>query len=62
MRRRPLATATLAALVVGVTLVIVFDQPAPLTVGVLALVAFIVLGLFLVATPEFLGRDDDESG
>jgi uncharacterized membrane protein len=59
MRRRPLAVATLAALVVGVTLVIVFDQPALLTIGVLALVAFIVLGLFLVATPEFLGRDDD---
>jgi hypothetical protein len=60
MRRRPLAVATLAALVVGVTLVIVFDQPALLTIGVLALVAFIVLGLFLVATPELLGRDDDE--
>jgi hypothetical protein len=59
MRRRPLAVATLAALVVGVALVIVFDQPAPLAIGVLALVAFIVLGLFLVATPEFLGRDDD---
>ena len=55
-----LRVATVAALVVGLGLTLPFDQTLPLVAGVLALLAFIVLGVFLIANPEDLDREEDE--
>jgi uncharacterized membrane protein YkgB len=56
--RRPLVLM-LVCLVGGVLLMIGFEYTLTRVVGVLALFAFIVTGVFLIADPEFLGRDDD---
>jgi hypothetical protein len=48
-----------ASLAVGLVLMIGFEAPLTRIVGVLALFAFIVTGVFLIADPGFL--DDDES-
>jgi len=62
MRGGLLPAATLAALVAGVVLVVVVDHPAAIAVGVVALMAFIVMGVFLIAAPELLGEGDEDSG
>lgn len=49
-----LLQAALACLVLGGGLLFLFDLPATLTLGVLLLVAFIALGVFTIATPEYL--------
>ena len=59
MNRR-LERATLACFAIGVALMIVFDATVTRILGVALLLAFIVLGLFAIATPEFLGRPEDE--
>ena len=59
MSRRPLAVFMLASLAVGLVLMLVFHAPVTRIVGVLALFAFIVSGVFLIADPSFLGPDDD---
>ena len=46
----------LVCLAVGLALMVAFEQRIP---GLLALFAFIVIGVFVIADPEFLGRDDD---
>jgi hypothetical protein len=48
-----------ALLVLGVALMVPFDAPLTRIVGIACLVGFVVTGLFLVATPEFLARDED---
>ena len=48
----------LALFVIGAGLVFVFDSPAARGPGVAALFGFIVCGVFLIARPEFLGRDE----
>ena len=48
-----------ALLVLGLALMIPFEATLPLALGVACLAGFVVTGLFLVATPEFLGRDED---
>jgi hypothetical protein len=48
-----------ALLVLGVALMIPFEAPLTRIAGVACLVGFVVTGLFLVATPEFLAREDD---
>jgi hypothetical protein len=58
-RRRPLTLFMLASLAVGLVLMLVFHSPVTLTIGVLALFAFIVSGVFLIADPAFLGPDED---
>jgi putative effector of murein hydrolase LrgA (UPF0299 family) len=50
----------LACLVVGVGLNVGFQHAITRIVGMLLLFAFIVLGVFLIADPKFLGREDDE--
>jgi hypothetical protein len=50
----------LGSFVVGAVLMIGFEHPVTRVIGVLALVAFIVSGVFLVASPSFLEQDDDE--
>ena len=49
----------LTCLVVGVGLNIAFEYTLTRVVGMLLLFAFIVLGVFLIADPEFLTREDD---
>jgi hypothetical protein len=58
--RGRLVPAALACLVVGAALLVIVDQPVARAAGVIALLAFIVLGTFAVATPEYLGDGDRE--
>jgi hypothetical protein len=60
MPRPPLLVATLAALVVGLALMIPFESTLARVFGVAALFAFIVCGAFLIANPADLGASDDE--
>ena len=60
MTDRRLRVASLVALVLGVGLMIPFDHPAALAVGVVCLFAFIVLGLFGLVTPERLSDEPEE--
>ena len=46
------------SLAVGLVLMIGFEAVLTRVVGVLALFAFIVTGVFVIADPEFLDRDD----
>ncbi len=50
----------LAALVLGVLLLVPFDAWFTRLLGVLALFAFVVAGVFAIATPALL--DDDDEG
>jgi hypothetical protein len=47
-----------ALLVVGVGLMVPFEETITLALGVVCLVGFVVTGVFAVATPEFLGGDE----
>jgi uncharacterized membrane protein YkgB len=58
MKRRAVV-AMFACLVAGLVLMIGFEHAVTRVLGVLALFAFIVTGVFLIADPEFLARDDD---
>jgi hypothetical protein len=49
----------LGTLAVGLVLMIGFEAVLTRVVGVLALFAFIVGGVFLIADPAFLERDED---
>jgi hypothetical protein len=46
------------SLAVGLVLMIGFEAPLTRIVGVLALFAFIVSGVFLIADPRFLDEDE----
>ena len=46
--------------IAGVAIMVPFDSPVTLSVGVLCLIGFVVTGLFAIASPEFLGRTDDD--
>ncbi len=62
MSERRLTLAAVVAFVLGVALMIPFEHAATLTLGVLLLLAFIVLGVFALATPERLAqRPQDET-
>ncbi len=60
--RDRLLAATIAALVIGAVLNLFFDLVVTRVIGVLALLAFIVMGAFLILSPEYLGRGDDQEG
>jgi preprotein translocase subunit SecD len=49
----------LASLAVGLVLMIGFEAVLTRIVGVLALFAFIVIGVFLIADPAFLDAEED---
>jgi hypothetical protein len=55
--RRTLTVLMLACFVVGLVVMVLFEQPA----GVVALFAFIVLGVFLIADPAFLDEEREDS-
>lgn len=61
MRGR-LASATIAAFVVGSVVMLLFEGLLARLVGVLSLAAFIVCGLFLIADPEYLREDGRDEG
>ena len=52
-----LAIATASCFVLGAGLLFPFDHTATIAAGVILLFAFIVCGVFLVATPERLEDD-----
>jgi hypothetical protein len=50
--------AAVASFVVGVALMLAFESTIPRVIGMAALFAFIVCGLFVIANPDDLGRED----
>ena len=60
--RRALELATLTCLVLGVALLVPFETPVTLTLGVLFLLAFIVCGTVLLAGPGSGVRGDETDG
>ena len=60
MSKRPLLGVMLGCLVVGMGLMLVFESALSRVVGLLALFAFIVIGVFLIADPEFLGSEEED--
>jgi hypothetical protein len=50
--------AMFGCLAVGLVLMIGFEAALTRVLGVLALFAFIVIGVFLIADPELLDSDD----
>jgi O-antigen ligase len=56
-----LRTITVALFVAGVALMIPFEAWWTRLLGVLCLFAFVACGVFLVATPAYLQREDDET-
>lgn len=55
-----LRAATLATGAVGALTMLLFDGLWARLLGVLLLAAFIVCGVFLVATPEFVAHDGED--
>ena len=47
-------------LVAGVLLMVPFESTVTRVLGLAALIAFVVCGVFAIATPEYLARSDDE--
>ena len=54
-----LEIATGACFVLGAGLLFPFDKTVTILAGVLLLVAFVVCGVFVLASPEALGREPD---
>jgi hypothetical protein len=61
VRRRPppLLAICAACFVLGSAVMLAFEAPLARIFGVALLFGFIVSGVFLVADPEFLGRDEE---
>jgi hypothetical protein len=59
--RPSLLAATLAAFVLGAGVLVAFEKALTLAAGVVLLFAFIVLGAFTIAGPEYLERESDDS-
>jgi hypothetical protein len=59
VRRRPLGLLMFGSLAVGMGLMLIFEHWVTRVVGVAALFAFIVSGVFLIADPAFLAEDDE---
>jgi energy-converting hydrogenase Eha subunit C len=58
-RRSPLLGVCVTCFVLGALVMFLFEAPVTRIVGVALLFAFIVSGVFLVADPEWLGRDEE---
>ena len=52
-----LTAATIACFVLGTGLLFPFDHTITIIAGVMFLLAFIVCGVFVLASPERLGED-----
>jgi len=57
MRWLPVMLGCLAA---GLVLMLAFESAITRVLGLLALFAFIVIGVFLIADPAFLAAEDEE--
>jgi len=53
--------ATIVCGVLGLALMLPFDAPLTLALGVAFLIAFVVCGVFLIAEPGFLEEDTNEN-
>jgi hypothetical protein len=62
MSRRGLEIAWIGLLIVGLALMIPFEETVTLALGVACLLAFVGLGVFLIAHPSALLEPDDEEG
>ena len=60
MTQRRLLPATLVTGFLGVALMIPFEGPLTRTLGTTCLIAFVVLGALLIASPEFLSQDEED--
>jgi hypothetical protein len=60
-RRPALVAATLTTFLIGTGLLLAFEKAVTLAAGVLLLFAFVVLGVFTIASPEYLALAPDES-
>ncbi len=58
---RPLALVMVVSMVLGFTLMFLFEHTITRVVGVVALFAFIVSGVFVIADPGFLAAYDDQA-
>jgi 1,4-dihydroxy-2-naphthoate octaprenyltransferase len=57
VRRRPsLAAGAIAAYVAGAGLLVAFEKALTLAAGIVLLVACVVLGVFAIASPDYLAR------
>jgi hypothetical protein len=52
--------AWLALAGLGVALLIPFEWPLTIVLGIGCLLGFVAWGTFLIATPDLLSREDDE--
>lgn len=59
MSGRRTALLAVACAVAGTALMVLVDSPWALGAGVALMIAFIAIGAAAIATPEYLGRDDD---
>ena len=59
MKAVPLGAFTAGALVVALVLMLLFEHTLTRIAGVLAMFAFIVSGVFLIASPAFTKADED---
>ena len=57
MSRRRVAIP-LALFVIGAALMVGFEETITRILGMAALIAFVVTGVFTIASPEFLERED----
>ena len=51
----------LGCLVAGLALMLAFESAVTRLLGVIALFAFIVIGVFLIADPAFLAEEEESS-
>jgi hypothetical protein len=58
-RRPPLLAVTVGCFVLGTAVMLAFEAPLARIVGVALLFGFIVSGVFLVADPGWLERDEE---
>ena len=56
----PLGKIAFACFVLGVLVMVPFESPVTLTLGVLFLFASIITGVFAIASPGFLSGEGDE--
>jgi uncharacterized membrane protein len=56
---RRLLPVTIGSFVLGSAIMLAFEAPLARIAGVALLFVFIASGVFLVADPEFLDRDDE---
>ena len=49
----------LGAALVGVVLMVAFESPLTRVIGLLCLFGFIVGGVFLIADPDLLGKEEE---